>query len=53
MWTHIFNMSAILSADNMKMQMSFFLILFFLPSLNCEREYVIAILRKGGGRKQS
>ena len=34
-------------------QRSFFLILFFLPSLNWEREYVIAILRKSGGRKQS
>ena len=33
-------------------QMSFFLVLFFLPSLNWEREYVIAILRKVGGRKQ-
>ena len=55
MWTHIFNVSAILSADNIKIQMSFFLILFFLPSLiwEREREYVIAILRKSGGRKQS
>ena len=38
MRTHIFNVSAILSADNIKIQMSFFLILFFLPSLNWERE---------------
>ena len=53
MRTHIFNVSAILSVDNIKIQMSFFLILYFLPSLNLEREYVIAILRKGGGRKQS
>ena len=34
--------------------MSFFLVLFFLPSLNLERErergYVIAVLRKGVGR---
>ena len=38
MRTHIFNVSAILSVDNIKIQMSFFLILFFLPSLNWERE---------------
>ena len=52
MWTHIFNVSAILSVDNIKVQMSFFLILFFLPSLNQEREreYIIAVLRKGVGR---
>ena len=54
MRTHIFNVSTILSADNIEIQMSFFLILFFLPSLNWERErereYVIAVLRKGGGR---
>ena len=52
MRTHIFNVSAISPADHIKIQMSFFLILFFLPSLNWERErereYVIAILRKGG-----
>ena len=50
MRTHIFNVSAISSADNIEIQMSFFLILFFLPSLNWEREYIIAELRKGGGR---
>ena len=50
MRTHIFNVSAILSADNIKIQMSFFLILFFLPSLNWEKEYVIAILWKSVGR---
>ena len=55
MQTVIFNVSALLSADNIKINMSFFLNLFFLPSLNLEREreYVIAILRKGGWRKQS
>ena len=31
----------------------FSLFFSFLPSLNWERAYVIAILRKGGGRKQS
>ena len=38
MRTYIFNVSAILSADNIKVQMSFFLILFFLPSLNWKTE---------------
>ena len=49
-------MSAISSADNINIQMSFFLILFFLPSLNWERErereHTMTILRKSGGRKR-
>ena len=51
MHTHIFNVSAILSVDNIKNTNVFFF-LFFLFSLNWEREreYVIAILRKIVGR---
>ena len=50
MRTHIFNVSGILSADNIKNTNVFLLFFFFLLSLNWEREYVIAILRKSVGR---
>ena len=53
MCTHIYNVSAILSADNIKYT-NVFLPYSFLSSFfklrEREREYVIAVLRKGGGR---
>ena len=53
MLTHIFNVSAILSADNIKYT-NVFLPYSFLSSFfklrEREREYVIAVLRKGVGR---
>ena len=52
MRTHIFNASAILSADDIKYT-NVFLPYSFLSSffkLEREREYVVAVLRKGVGR---
>ena len=54
MWTHIFNVSAILSVDNIK-NTNVFLPYSFLSSFFKLRERVCvnAMLRKGGGREQS
>ena len=52
MRTHIFNVSAILSADNIKNTNAFLLEGEREREREREREHTMTILRKGGGRKR-